>query len=123
MGGRRKPKHLVAINMPRPFAVLIPVQMQSVVILITSCGAPFFWKPQRQLKCDPSPSASETKGNVQLPDTAMKNPSQSKEDPGERRNTKQNNKKKKKKAFKSSHFWKKEEKKMFFCVGLVTGTD
>lgn len=82
--------------MPRPFAVLIPVQMQSVVILITSCGAPFFWKPQRQLKCDPSPSASETKGNVQLPDTAMKNPSQSKEDPAERRNTKQNNKKKKK---------------------------
>lgn len=67
LGGRSKPKHLVAINMPRPFAVLIPVQMQSVVILITSCGAPFFWKPQRQLKCDPSPGASETKGECPAP--------------------------------------------------------
>lgn len=67
--------------MPPTFAVLIPVQMRSVVILITSCGAPFLSKPQRQLKCDPSPNASETKGNVQLSDTAMKNPSQSKEDP------------------------------------------
>lgn len=90
LGGRSKPKHLVAINMPCPFAVLIPVQMQSVVILITSCGAPFFWKAQRQLKCDPSPSAAETKGNVQLPEK----PSQSKEEPGEKRKTKQQQQKK-----------------------------
>lgn len=76
--------------------------MQSVVILITSCGAPFFWKPQRQLKCDPSPSAPETKGNVQLPATAMKNPSQSKEEPGERRKTKQNDNQKKKEKKKNS---------------------
>lgn len=95
--------------MPPTFAVLIPVQMRSVVILITSCGAPFFCKPQRQLKCDPSPNASETKGDVQLSDTAVKNPSQSKEDPGKR----------KRKAFRSSHFCKKEWKKMFFCVSLV----
>jgi len=97
--------------MPLTFAVLIPVQMRSVVILITSCGAPFFCKPQRQLKCDPSQNASETKENVQLSDTAMKNPSQSKDDPG------------KQKAFKPSHFCKKEWKKMFFCVSLVIETD
>lgn len=95
------------------FAVLIPVQMRSVVILITSCGAPFFCKPQRQLKCDPSPNASETKGDVQLSDTAVKNPSQSKEDPGKR----------KRKAFRSSHFCKKEWKKMFFYVSLVIEAD
>lgn len=71
--------------MPPTFAVLIPVQMHSVVILITSCGAPFFCKPQRQLKCDPSPNASKTKENVQLSDTAMKNPSQSKEDAGKKK--------------------------------------